>query len=355
MADTVVKRLELAFRRALTRALARAARRPRAHVAIPDSPRILLLRHDRFGDAIVSTAIMKLLRERYPDARIDILLGRRNAAIASLLPAIDRAHVLGSGIGGLRAIAPVLRAERYDVVINLLAKDSTSGAILAILSGARLRVGFAGALADIYDFPIPRPSRPMHIVPETALLLAPFGVREVGDRPTREAEMLELAVRAPRSAATPANDRGARIVFSISARDEDHTWPDSSVEALAVRLGGDGIALAIAGTPEHRARVEAIASRSGARALPGSGSFAGFVEQLSAFEVIVTPQTSTVHVGSALRIATILLNTDTESDRQWTPWGVAHRTLSRGARLALISVDEVADAIRSLLAELRGS
>ena len=41
-----------------------------------DAPRILLIRHDRIGDAIVSTPVMRLLRERFPDARIDILLDR---------------------------------------------------------------------------------------------------------------------------------------------------------------------------------------------------------------------------------------------------------------------------------------
>jgi ADP-heptose:LPS heptosyltransferase len=359
MPDPLLKRIELGLRRTLITTLVRLSRRTRqrGELALADEARILLLRHDRFGDAVVSTAIIKLLRDRLPGARIDILLGHRNRTIAPLLPAIDGTLVVEAGIRGLFSVRSELRRRRYDVVINLLAKDSSSGALLAVLSGARVRIGFEGALSDIYDFAVLRPNRPMHIVPQTALLLAPFGIAPLADAPRREREMLELCVGIPTSETGPRSivERAPRIVVSISARDDVHTWPDRNIPALVRALAGEGFSWTVVGTAAHRVRVEAIvAAEPSIEALPPTDSFAAFVASLAAFDIIVTPQTSTVHVGSALRRATILLNTTSESDSQWTPWGVPSRTLA-GETLAAIPVDDVALAVRSLVAELRGT
>ena len=61
---------------------------------IPDAPRILLLRLDRIGDAIISTPALLALRRRFPSGRIDVLLGAKNRTVAPLLPAADNVYVL---------------------------------------------------------------------------------------------------------------------------------------------------------------------------------------------------------------------------------------------------------------------
>lgn len=52
--------------------------------------RILLVRTDKIGDAIVSTPVLQALRQHYPNARIDVVLGRRNRAAGPLLPFKDQ-------------------------------------------------------------------------------------------------------------------------------------------------------------------------------------------------------------------------------------------------------------------------
>jgi ADP-heptose:LPS heptosyltransferase len=347
MSEPLLKRLELASRAAIIRALARLARRPHRTrtLELPDHPRILLLRHDRLGDAVISTPFFQALRERYPHARIELLLGRRNHAVASLLPSIDDTLVLGSGIAGLRHVRRVLRSRRYDVVVNLLAKDSASGAILSVIANARWRIGFAGALSDVYDFPIPRPDVPMHIVRETSLLLAPFGVEPFGPQPRREAERAALVV-------PEAKPDGGLVILSISSPSASRSWPDERFIELARRLIAGGLSVALASTPADRDRLEAIAAGAGAEAITPSASLAVFAAQLSRAGIVVTPQTSTVHIASALGRPTVLLNTASLSDRQWTPWGVPHRVVGIGDRVDQIPVDDVERAVRSLVGEL---
>ncbi|MBC8144439.1 MAG: glycosyltransferase family 9 protein, partial [bacterium] len=211
---------------------------------------------------------MKQLRERYPTARIDIVLGRRNAAIASLLPAIDSTFVLRPGIGGLQSLRKTLRASNYDVVVNLLAKDSSSGAVLAVLSGARYRVGFEGSLSSIYDFPIPHSNRTTHIVSETSLLLTPFGIKATGASPSNDFEMLELVVdNAPVETANDVGGRDVRVVFSISAPSPARSWIDEKVAETIRELSVDGLTFVVAGLPADQLRLAAIAKACNASVL----------------------------------------------------------------------------------------
>ena len=75
----VVKRGELAIRRAFITFLSRRSLKssPTLPLQLPDSPTILILRQDRFGDAIITTPLLVALKERYPTARIMVLLGKK--------------------------------------------------------------------------------------------------------------------------------------------------------------------------------------------------------------------------------------------------------------------------------------
>lgn len=359
MSDTSLKRIERALRRGVIGVIRRTFRRkPVASLLeLPPCASILLIRNDRLGDAIISTPVMNLLRERFPDARIDIVLGRRNAAIASLLPSIDHAHVVQTGISGLLKSRAALRARRYDVVVNLHFDDSSSAAILTIASGSRHRVGFEGDLGGIYDFAVPHPSHRPHIVEATSLLLAPFGIEPIVRMPVRANDYLRL--NEPSGSSNRHTSIGSeeplRIVFSISSSDSNRSWPDEKVIELIRRLQSEVMSVDVIGTPADSSRVRSIVDASGAQGVTATESFAAFVTRLNEYDVVITPQTSTVHVSSALRKATVLLNTDSESDRQWTPWGVPQRVLSAGARVADLSVESVVNAVRSLAAELTGS
>ncbi|MEE8486621.1 MAG: lipopolysaccharide heptosyltransferase family protein, partial [Gemmatimonadota bacterium] len=82
-----------------------------------DSPSILLVRMDRIGDAILTTPILAVLRDRFPEGSINILLGEKNRVVAPLLSNVDERIILQRG-QVFRTIRQ-LRRQRYDVVLNL--------------------------------------------------------------------------------------------------------------------------------------------------------------------------------------------------------------------------------------------
>ena len=94
--STALKTLELRWRRALLRAGRRPftgqlAAEPRDLLQLPAAPRILLIRMERIGDVLVSVPVLRALRARYPQGRIDLLVSRANLAVRdAVLPFVDR-------------------------------------------------------------------------------------------------------------------------------------------------------------------------------------------------------------------------------------------------------------------------
>jgi lipopolysaccharide heptosyltransferase I len=81
------------------------------------------------------------LREADPHAQIDWLVEAAHADLLRLAPAVSNVVVLkGRSIGGWLATRAELRAQRYDVAIDL--QGLVKSAALARLSGARRVVGF---------------------------------------------------------------------------------------------------------------------------------------------------------------------------------------------------------------------
>ena len=48
------------------------------HIVLTDNSRILFLRQDRIGDVIVSIPTFKLIINKYPHLKMDVLLGEKN-------------------------------------------------------------------------------------------------------------------------------------------------------------------------------------------------------------------------------------------------------------------------------------
>ena len=327
-------------------------------LALPRDPRILLLRHDRIGDAIVSTPIVSLIRERFPAATIGLLLGRRNRAAASLIPGVDMVHSLDGRPRGYLAIAGELRRCRYDVVINLLAKDSASGALLTVLSGAGYRIGFQGEATTIYDRAIAHPKAPAHIVSETSLLLAPLGIAPIGSRPAMRAELLSITLPIDAQIAGLRFWEGIkrdidspRIVVNISASSPSKLWSDDHTRELLDWLRSDGATVAAAAAPPDHQRLEAIIGPGGHAALPVTSSLAEFAALLAPADIIITPDTSIVHIAAALARPVVMLSASSAA-RSWGPWGVPCRIVGGDDdSIASVSVSDVAAAYSSLRSE----
>ena len=112
--------------------------------------RILILQLQQLGDTVVFTPTLRAIRERYPDAEIDLLAGPIACELYRKSPhanTIYRADSWGKMAQGIRwrPLIPTIRAiraRRYDCVIADATELSLKYTLMAFLTGARVSIGF---------------------------------------------------------------------------------------------------------------------------------------------------------------------------------------------------------------------
>ena len=301
---------------------------------------ILLVQLDHLGDAIISTAMLPILRERYPTASIEVLAGAWNREVFEAAPEVDRVHVsLANRFarGGLARFAWIpatlywglaLRRRKVDLGIDV--RGEFPVAVILWLGGARRRLGWdcgggGFLLTDRAEFRIDRPE-----VESRTALLARLGIRPPEGvtrlpslRPTGAARRLIRRELAEFSAREPTG--GPRVVLHVGAGTQAKSWPPEHWRELLGRIiVGHGSQVLLVGNRQDRTIADRILD---GRAWPGVADWTGrlSVVELAALleraDVLVGADSGPAHLAAAVGTPAIVLFSGTNSPRQWQPCG----------------------------------
>jgi len=120
------------------------------------TPRFLVVRLGSLGDIVHALPAVASLRDAFPQARIDWLVEARWAELLELNPDLSnvfsvdtrawrRAPLSPATWRGIGALRHTLREASYDAAIDF--QGLYKSAVLARMSGAQRRIGFAGSVA----------------------------------------------------------------------------------------------------------------------------------------------------------------------------------------------------------------
>src|SRR6186997_197698 len=150
----------------------------RADMVRPDwsarPTRVLFLRHDRAGDMIVSTGVMRSIARSHPTITLDVLASPLNASLVRHADYLNDVIIFDKKrSGSYFETMQRLRRANYDAVIDcMVTAPSVTTLLLILASGARYRVGIAGRGNDAaFNITVPpeRRSKP-HMVDLIAAL-----------------------------------------------------------------------------------------------------------------------------------------------------------------------------------------
>jgi len=339
----VVKRGELAIRRAFITFLSRRSLKssPTLPLQLPDSPTILILRQDRFGDAIITTPLLVALKERYPTARLMVLLGEKNKSIAPLLPIECETFVYRKNLATDIALLWTIRKIHVDVLIDLQDNASATSSIITAAVSARYSIGIEKENASSYNVLAKRlDQKTVHISRRIAELLRPLGI----DPDT-------ISLQPKLNIPIPPRIAG-RIAVNISVGKPSCWVPphvQSQICALVSSVPDTQEVLVFAHPKDKKEQEEVIrlANTMKVKPAPLTNSFEEYASLLSSCEILLTPDTSTVHLGAALGIPMVAYYLQS-SLHYWTPIGVEYRMLTKD-NLQDISVNNVLVLFKELL------
>ena len=139
--------------------------------------KILIIQKKFMGDVLVTSTILPLLKNKYPDAEISFLLEEKYAQILIGNPYIHQVIFFKDS---LKDTLSEIKAQKFDLVIDLYSKLET--AAITFFSGAATRIGFFKKYTRFfYNHPVKRDDQVKSKnttlgIEHRLLLLEPLGI-----------------------------------------------------------------------------------------------------------------------------------------------------------------------------------
>src|ERR1044072_6124173 len=144
--------------------------------------KILLLQLKRIGDLILTTPSIAVLRERFPEAHITMVVSSECADLLPAISGVDRILMARRNLSDLAAFLTVA-GNKFDYCIDFTRNDRS--AFLAFLSQARKRIVSqrvrqqSKSRARVYTDFVQVRMRDLHTIDYNLSLLEPLGIRQV--------------------------------------------------------------------------------------------------------------------------------------------------------------------------------
>ncbi len=277
---------------------------------------ILLIKFWGLGNIVLLLPVIRLLRERHPDARIVFLSLARNRELLDACPHIDE-RIYVTDRGAVRLVSSLLagawraRRERPDLCVDFEQFARTS-AVVAVLARARQIVGLdtPGQGRDVLYHKSVRYDNRQHMGQTYLDLVRAVGVTERLYRP--EPIALPTAAQAEvvllEETGGPAWNGRPLVVIHPGSGDNfvGRRWPVASFARLADELVERDDAVVVTGSAAESDLVSQVIDRMRApdRAIAAAGTLSvlGLAALVSRATALVTNDTAPVHMGSALGV-----------------------------------------------------
>lgn len=344
--------------------------------------RALVLRLSSLGDVVLTEPLLRVLTERgyavhfVTDARY-ASLARRAFPVERVIE--DDRHGTDAGCAGVQRVARRIGREPFEVIVDLQGKLRTRWLAGQACGHRRFRlvkrtaVGAALALVGR-----DRPLDDRHAVRMYLDVIAPLGLGPVDPVPRLGSSWVSPSSPLPRPLSSP--DR-LRVALGPAARHATKRWPALHFALLAERIAEarpDAEFLLVGGPEDRRSLAEVRFARPRLRwcrvdvAREGVDGLARHVARAGIF---VGVDSGPAHLAAASGVSTVVLFGPT-SMRRWGPLGPRHRVVDLGldcapcsnhggrrcprpdrarACLTSLSVDQVFDAVRPMLAATRAT
>jgi len=286
-------------------------------IALPERPRILVVTLRRLGDVLLTTPLIRALKQGLPGAHVDALVFRGTEGILAGNPDLD--HILTvSQRPGLRETVALIRRlwRRYDLAVATQTGDRPT--FLAFAAG-RQAIGLVApgrgrwkqkllteAVASVPD---------SHRVVELLRLAEALGVSGRPDLvcPRRDEHTATVVAARPYA------------VLHVAPMFRYRRWTDDGWRALAAALAQRGLAVVVTGGPgpDERAYLDRVwaAAETPVIRLEGQLDWPQLTELIQRAAVFVGPETSVTHLAAGTGCATVAIHGPVDP-RLIGPWPV---------------------------------
>lgn len=287
--------------------------------------KILFIKLGALGDVILSIPSLRMLKDRFPEASLSVLVDRKLAPILSQVPYIDEIipvdrHRL-SELPYFLKTARKLRKQGFDISVDI--QNSKWTHLLAFFGGARERYGFK---RGFFGRLLNRPDNSFNAVEPPVKhqfrILSKMGVRKMDDRlelwsdaesETRMDILLPLDAEFARA-------KKIGLIIGSSPQWPTKRWPLESFRALIKKLTQElKCRVLLIGSPEDQTAAAELEKEPGVLNLTGKTSLPDLVPLIKRLDVLVSGDTAPLHIAAAVQTPITALFGPTDPKRHMPP------------------------------------
>lgn len=333
--------------------------------------RVLILRADKLGDMVLTTAVLNYFKAINPAVEIDVIASEANAALLNGDARVRRVVVLRPAIGAWLKVFR-LRQRRYDLVLSLIHNSPVREGLLAGLVATRdtqkVSRQHKAYYRAFFNKMVRPPSRLTHTVEQLVFIASQTvhsDVEALHCEPSLPYKQMESVTNFLRE----ATGGQPFIILNLSAGHAARRWTKAGyIEVVRYvaesrdgrKLGmqsGEGLRSVLLCTAADVNFAQEILGETGSLTalFPATTDLRPVFDLLSRSLLVLTPDTAIVHLAAAFKRPVIDLygHHDSTTPAEWLPYRVPFRLVQppEGQATSGISAGAVIAALDNLLPE----
>ena len=228
-----------------------------------DPSRLLVIQTAFLGDLILTSPLIRALKERFPRTNLEVLARKENSPVLEDNPFVDEVipydkRGRDAGMGGMIRMAGRLRARRYDLCVS--PHRSLRSALLAAAAGIPHRIGMADSPGRRFYHDLVPKDRALHELERHLELVRAVGV---DPRSCSRAMVVEVGAEAARTSEDLLRASGLDSTRPIVGIQPGSVWPTKRwlperFAAVALDLRRRGLQVVVVGGPGDRETGEVV-------------------------------------------------------------------------------------------------
>lgn len=296
---------------------------------------LLVMRLDNIGDVLMTSPALQALRDNLPEATITLMTSPAGALTAPLLPWVDQVlpwRVLWQDLGRLTfdparewELIETLNYRKFDaaIIFTSFSQSPHPAALICALAGIPLRLGESKELdRNTLTDAVPAAADEMHQVDRNLHLIESIGFH-IRDR--------HLVLSVPNSVQLPSLSH-SYILLNPWTSCQSRNYDSDRFAIAARRLSNiTGLSVLVTGVEKDKQRSRSLLNTLGDCAvdLVGATSLTELVALVAGAKLVLTNNTSTMHIADAMGTPNVVLFAGTELESQWRPRHSPSRLLRR--------------------------
>ena len=318
--------------------------------------KVLIIRLGKIGDIVTTSFVFEVIKSSYPQTDIYLLTLKSNKSVLDYNPRLKKVFYSKKNVMLLWNLLK-LKFYSFDLILDFNDNPSTTSSLIFRFLTAKYKAGYNyRKYENIINIKVnPLNKEETHIIDRMKDFLIKIGIT-VNDNKVKPYFYLNPSFDSNVNKKSNPNEK--LIGVNLSAGAKIRYWDKEKWIKLLNRilLEYPLCNLMLLSLDEDKSLREEILSKLTRSKFSNSNgmSLQQFASYIKSSDILITPDTSAVHIASAFGIPTIAMYPNYSSNfTSWQPYKNKHRSIkSLDESIEQISVEEVYDAFKSLTKEI---